>query len=309
MHHFTSLDNVALKNTWLTIGSFDGIHLGHQAIIRNLTAGAHAAGAQAVVFTFYPHPSVVLGKRRNANALTTPEERAVILAEMDVDVLVTYPFNLEVAQRSARDFLVELQDRLDFQQLWVGQDFAMGHNREGNVPRLRELGKELGFRLHVIPPVEIDGERVSSSRIRALLSVGDVAAAARLLGRPYSLAGIVERGDGRGSQIGIPTANLAVPSERLIPAIGGYACRARLRTGVCDAVANIGVRPTFKDSSGQLTVEAHLLDFKGDLYGQRMELDFIAWLRGEHRYPSAEALIAQINKDIVRARELLKAVA
>ncbi len=306
MQHFTSLEGVYLKRTWLTVGSFDGIHLGHQEIIHKLISGAHQASAQAVVLTFHPHPSIVLGKRRDGVYLTTPQERAVLLEKMGVDVLVEHPFDLTVASQSARDFLSYLTEHLNFRQMLIGDDFAMGHNREGDVPTLRALGEELGYQVQVIPPVEIDGMRVSSSRIRALLAAGEVDRVARVLGRPYRVVGLVEKGQGRGQTIGIPTANLAISGGRAIPSKGVYACRARLSTGVFGAVTNIGVRPTFENPADHLTVEAHILNFEDDLYGEWLELDFIGRLRGEKRFPSPQALADQIRTDIADARELLK---
>jgi riboflavin kinase/FMN adenylyltransferase len=305
MQHIQTLDGIQIENAWLTIGSFDGLHRGHQAIVEQLTTGAHQAGALAVVLTFHPHPSVVLGKRLSAQYLTTPDERAELLAALGVDLLVTHPFTPEVASRSARDFLRYLQRHLGFQELWVGHDFAMGRNRDGDVGRLKELGADLGYRLHVLAPVEIDGQVVSSSRIRALIAEGEVAAASRLLGRPYRLSGLVVAGQRRGRQLGIPTANLAIEEERVLPARGVYVCTARNESGSWGAVANVGLRPTFEDQPPRPLVEAHLLNYAGDLYQRHLQLDFLAHLRGERRFPNPQALVEQIQADIVQARQIL----
>jgi riboflavin kinase/FMN adenylyltransferase len=305
MQHYRSLKDIQIERAWLTIGSFDGIHLGHQEILRQLTRGAHAAGSPAVVLTFYPHPAVVLGKRKRAFYLTTPDEQAELLDALSIDLLITHPFDQVVASLSAHQFLNRLIDHLGLSQLWVGHDFAMGHNREGDVPALRRLGELHDFQVQVISPVMLEGEVVSSSRIRALLAAGDLAQANRLLGRPYQLSGMVVHGQGRGRTLGIPTANLAVSEERALLQTGVYACRARVHDRWHDAVTNIGVRPTFDNHEEALTVETHLLDYDQDLYGQRLRLEFVERLRGEERFPGPEALVAQIRADIDQARQRL----
>ena len=303
MRHFWSLEGIDLHNSWLTIGSFDGVHRGHQEILRKLTAGAHEAGSPAVVITFFPHPSVVLGKRKDAHYLTSPEERAALLGYYGVDVVITYPFNRQVASTSAHDFIANLDEPLDINHLIVGYDFALGKDREGNVTRLKSLGEAFGYTVDSIPPFQLDGEIVSSSRIRDLLITGEVAQAARLLGRPYQIPGDVITGEGRGSTIGIPTANLAVWAEQTIPKSGVYVCQAEVNGETWGAVTNIGVRPTFDSGSSTPTVEAHLLDFHEDLYGQKIRLEFLSRLRDEQRFPSVNALVSQIHADIERARE------
>ncbi len=305
MQHIRSLDGIHLERAWLTIGAFDGLHLGHQELLRRLSAGARRAGAPAVVLTFYPHPAVVLGKRSHAVYLTMPEEQAALMRATQIDFLITHPFNRDVAALSAREFLDRLSAHLGFEQLWVGHDFAMGHNREGTVDRLKELGQEMGFELHVVAPVELEETVISSSLIRALVAAGDVRQANRLLGRPFGLSGLVVRGEGRGRQLGIPTANLSYSPERAVPGTGVYVCWAHVAGETRGAVTNVGVRPTFEDGAGELTVEAHLLDFDADLYGQRLSLDFLDRIRGEQRFPGPQALVAQIYADIDRARVIL----
>ncbi len=306
MQHFTSLEPLRLQGAWVTIGAFDGVHRGHQALLRDFVAEARAHNAPAVVVTFYPHPAEVLGNRRNPFYLSTPEEKAALIARLGVDVLVTHPFNREVAQRSARDFMEDLHAHLGLRRLWVGYDFALGRHREGDIPTLRRLGEALGYTLHVVEAYRQDGMVVSSTRIRQALSAGDVALAARLLGRPYAVPGKVTRGDGRGRQLGFPTANLAVWPKRMMPAAGVYACQAEAGGEVYPAVVNLGVRPTFEQRPVAPRLEAHLLDFSGDLYGQTLTLHFIARLRPEQRFPSAEALAAQIARDVAAAREALQ---
>jgi riboflavin kinase/FMN adenylyltransferase len=304
MQHFRSLDDIILNQSWLTIGTFDGVHRGHQEIVRGMTAGARSIGAPAVVLTFFPHPGVVLGKRDDHTYLTTPEDRANLLGELGVDIVITHPFTPQIAAMTARQFIAYLSSRLGLRMLWVGYDFALGRGREGNVATLMEIGKEFGYRVQVIPPVIDNGEIVSSSNIRSTLASGDVVKAAQMLGRPYHLRGKVVSGDGRGRRIGIPTANLEVWSELTLPKSGVYTCRAWVNTQRWGAVTNVGVRPTFTPDSS-VHVEAHLLDFQEDLYGQEVCLEFISRLRDEQRFPDVQSLVAQIHQDIAQARKVL----
>jgi riboflavin kinase/FMN adenylyltransferase len=305
MQHIYGLQDAEVDGVWLSIGKFDGVHLGHQAIIRELTAGAHTAGALAVVLTFDPHPSVVLRGRRDSFYLSMPEEKAEILGELGIDLVVTHPFNHQVAQMSAEQFMRNLNDHLGINQLWVGHDFTLGRNREGDVPRLRQIGEQIGFSVQEISPVLLDGEVVSSSRIRSLLEAGSVEAAARYLGRSFDVRGEVVSGDGRGKKLGIPTANLSVPKERVVPGAGVYASWVTLRGKTFRAVTNVGVRPTFEQAPVAPRVETHLLDFAGDLYGQQISVSFEARLRGEQRFPGVDALVAQIKTDIEKAQKVL----
>ncbi len=305
MKHLRDLGSIRLSGAWLTIGSFDGVHRGHQRIIRELVAGAHAEGAPAVVLTFYPHPAEVLRGIREGYYLTTPEEKAALLEPLGVDVLITHPFDEQVARTPARAFLARLQAHLRPRQLWVGFNFALGHRREGDVAALERWSAEFGYQLRVFPPVVIDGLVVSSTAIRVALMDGDVRMAAHWLGRPYALSGRVVAGDGRGRRIGVPTANLAVSPRRMLPAAGVYVCRATVGGRTWGAVTNVGVRPTFETQPVAPRVETHLLDFEGDLYGREVRLAFLERLRGERRFPSVEALLAQIRADVEQARALL----
>ena len=306
MQHYRSLDGVHLQGAWLTIGAFDGVHVGHQAIIEPFVAQAHAAGAPAVVLTFFPHPEVVLQRRRRPFYLSTPEEKADLLGSLGVDVVITHRFNRRVAALSARAFMERLKAHLDLRMLWVGYDFALGRNREGDIPTLKRLGEELGYRVHVVEAVTLKGEVISSSHIRALLSAGRVEEAARLLGRPYQVAGRVVPGDGRGRALGFPTANLKIWRRRMVPGPGVYVAQAQLADGrTWGAVVNVGTRPTFEIQPKPPRVEAHLLGFHGDLYGQCLTLSFLHRLREERRFPSPEDLAAQIRQDLRRAEEML----
>ena len=306
MQPVTALEDLRLDRPgYLTMGAFDGVHRGHQALIGAMTAEAHAAGGAAVVLTFLPHPSVVLRGRRPSFYLSTPEEKADYLSALNVDALVTHPFNTEVAAIKAADFVQRLVTHVRLKALWCGEDFALGHNREGNVDFLRAAGERLGFSVHVQAPVLIDGEIISSTRIRQTLRDGAVEQAARYLGRPFRLTGEVVEGAKRGRQLGIPTANVFVGDERATPAVGVYACRAHHAGGSGLAVVNIGFRPTFEGADPRPVIEAHLLDFSGDLYGQKLSLDFHYRLRPEMKFPGIDALLAQIKQDIVLARTLL----
>jgi len=309
MQHYRSLYDVKLQGTWLTIGSFDGVHRGHQAILQKLTAGAHENGAPAVVLTFFPHPALVLGKRSDPFYLTSPEERAELMGELGVDVVITEPFTHETANITAHDFMSRLSAQLGLRSLWIGHDFALGKGRQGDAEMLARLGGEFGYSLHVVAPVKDHGETISSSLVRQALAEGQVEEAGRLLGRPYRVPGRVIPGDGRGRTIGIPTANLDVWSERVIPKSGVYACRAWVDGQVWNAVTNVGVRPTFESQTVSLRVETHLLDYNQDLYGREVALDFIARLRDEQRFPNVQALVEQIQQDIRRGREILSAYA
>lgn len=306
MEHFWLLEAVQLDKSWLTIGTFDGVHLGHQSILKKLMAGARADGVPAVVLTFHPHPAAVLRNRKGPFYLSTPEERADLLAEAGADVVITHPFTPEVATQSAQEFIHRLHLHLKMQHLCVGHDFALGHGREGNLPVLQQLGDVYGYQLDSLPPVELEGKIVSSSLIRNALSTGDLEMVNRLLGRPFQISGTVMHGDGRGRRIGIPTANLHVWEERIIPKSGVYACTARINGRTWKAVTNIGYRPTFESQPETPQVEAHLLDFEEDLYHQRIELAFFHRLRDEQRFSGIEQLVGQIQRDIEHARELLE---
>ncbi len=308
--------------TYLTIGNFDGIHLGHQALLRTLLEQARqdpSGQALSALLTFDPHPVTVLRPGTEHAILTTPEERMELAGALGVQVGIIQPFTLELAQLGPREFVALLKRHLGLAGLVAGPDFALGKGRSGSLDVLRALGQEMGFRVTVVQPVTVTGEdgraqEVRSFHIRQLLRQGDVTGAARMLGRRYRVPGLVVEGDGRGRQIGVPTANLQpIPPQRLLPGDGVYATRTWL--GKPDAspafpsVTNIGVRPTV-DGRRHL-VETHLLDFppdgaSGDLYGQLLTVEFVARLRGEQRFPGLEALVAQIQEDIRRARTVLE---
>ncbi len=305
MRHIRKLEEAGLIGpSVVTIGAFDGVHRGHQSLIGQLLAHAAESRRVPVVLTFHPHPEMVLRGQRPGFYLTMPERRAALLGALGVELVVTHPFDESVRQIRAAEFVDRLIANLQMSALWVGSDFAMGYRREGDVPFLQRQADARGFGLRVVDLMDAGGERVSSTRIRDALAAGEVQEASRLLGRLYSVPGRVVRGVGRGSTIGIPTANLDIAPEQAIPLRGVYAGWVEIKTGMAPAVVNIGLRPTF-DGSGSLTVEAHLLDFTGDLYAQEVELHFAARLRDEQRFDGIAALVAQIQADIGRARQLL----
>ncbi|MCZ7551106.1 MAG: riboflavin biosynthesis protein RibF [Anaerolineae bacterium UTCFX2] len=306
MQHLWSIDGLGLSGSWLTIGSFDGVHLGHQKIVNQIVHGAREDHVPSVVLTFYPHPGVVLGKRSGAFYLTTPEEKAQLLAEMGLDYMISHPFNRQLAQLSARDFVSYLHQRLGFKRLCIGSDFALGHNREGDLPRLEQLGRQFGYRVQALQPVTLDGRVVSSSWVRQALSEGDVSTVQRLLSRPYQISGEVVHGDGRGKTLGIPTANLEVWRERALLKPGVYAGWAAVDGSAHPAVSNIGYRPTFDQQEEYPHVEAHIIDFDQDLYRKQVSLSFLFRLRDEQRFENIEGLVQQVHQDIEKARSLLE---
>jgi riboflavin kinase/FMN adenylyltransferase len=309
MQHYSSLQDARVQGAWLTIGAFDGVHLGHQKVLKELTAGAHANGAPAVALSFFPHPVEVLRGPLQAFYLSSPEEKLGLLEALGLDVLIQHPFDEQMAQTPAREFVEQLKGQLDLQQLWVGHDFALGHNREGDFPTLQRFGTEMGFEVRAVGALELDGEPISSSRIRRLLGEGRVEDAARCLGRPYTLTGEVVKGAGRGASIGIPTANLQIWPKRALPASGVYVCRVGAGDHTWGAVTNIGVRPTFDEKLRVPVVETHILDYAGDsLYGKPLHLEFLARLRDEKRFAGVDELIAQIKSDIEAGREHLAAI-
>ncbi len=308
MQHYWSLQNLDLRGSWLTIGSFDGVHLGHQALLHELISGAHSEGLSSIVLTFHPHPAVVLNKRKEFSYLNSPEGKVGLLAGLGVDVVITHPFNLQVAQISARDFIQKLIQNLKMRRLCVGHDFALGRGREGDLPALTSLGSELGYTIDEVKPMKLDGQVVSSSRVRQALSDGDVEQAQRLLGRPYKIIGEVVHGDSRGRSLGFPTANLEIWAERTLPKPGVYACWATIDGRDYPAVTNVGFRPTFDNQPLLPRVEAYLLDFDSDLYRKTMRLSFIRRLRDEVRFADIQDLIDQMHQDVQIGREVLEAV-
>lgn len=308
MRHYRSIEELHLEDTWITIGSFDGVHLGHQSLVKHVISKARKASVPSVVLTFHPHPASVLRGRIGQFYLTSPEERANLLGDLGVNYVVTQVFNNTVAQTSAVDFLNLLLEHLQMKGLCVGEDFALGRDRVGDIPFLKKYGERMGYIVDVISPLEIPEGVVSSSKVRTALREGKVEFVQRLLKRPYSIQGVVIPGDGRGRTLGIPTANLEIWPQKALPKVGVYACTASIDGKVFGAVTNIGVRPTFDKGSLENRVETHILDFDEDIYSSELELNFISRLRDEKKFPNVETLIDQILSDIMEAKIILNSV-
>lgn len=287
-----------------TVGNFDGVHRGHQALVSAAVAGARAGAGTAVVLTFDPHPSRVLSPHRAPSALMSLEQKAEVLGTLGVDVLAVLPFTAELSKQTPEEFArLVIAEALGARLVVVGSTFRFGRGRAGDLAQLRKLGRALGFEVQGLEPLLHEGAPISSSRVREALSRGAVEAVPPLLGRRYFVDGIVVRGAGRGRSLGIPTANLEVLNET-IPGGGVYACWARVEGGApLRAVVNVGRRPTF--GGGELTVEAHLIDFGADLYRRRLRLEFEARLREERAFSGPETLRAQILRDVAEAGRLL----
>lgn len=304
MQHHRFLEELTLKNSYLTVGVFDGVHRGHREIIHKLVRDAHMNNAPAVVLTFEPHPASVL-TGREIRCLTTSDERADLLFSLGVDTVITQRFTPDLSAVPAHEYMSRLKSQLGLSHLLVGYDFALGRGREGNAPRLTEIGLELGYTVEVVPALGDESGVISSTEIRKLVSIGDMAEAAKLLGYRYRMGGEVIHGEGRGKKLNFPTANIDYPKQKAIPPNGIYACWARLGDERYMAATNIGLNPTFTPERKIPSLEAYLLDFDRDIYGEILTLEFVARLRDEIRYTNVEALIEQIHEDVKQTHVLL----
>ena len=291
------------RETALTIGVFDGLHLGHQHLIEKLKQEATRDGLLSGVVTFRHHPRLVLLPEIDLTYLTSLSERIRLLGSLGAEVIVPLSFTPELAQLSAQEFVALLKRHLKMRALVIGPDFALGRGRKGDVSNLQALGEEFKFSVEVVPPMVLRGQVVSSTAIRQALSQGDIKKASELLGRRFRLAGQVAKGDERGKTLGFPTANIVPEPEQALPADGVYATLALLGQKVYRSVTNIGVRPTF--GGGQRLIEVHLLDFEGGkLYGQELEIELVERLRGEIGFTSVEELKTQMTRDVKQTRAL-----
>ncbi len=292
------------KEPVLTIGNFDGVHLGHQEIFHRVIERARRTGGVAIVFTFEPHPIRVVRPGGGPPLITLYEQKVELIERYGIDVLICADFTPDFARIPAREFIRGLLvERIGMKEIMVGYDWAFGRNREGNIGLLIEMGAQLGFQACVLGPYSIEGIPISSTQVRQLVQEGGVVTAAKLLGRPYQVKGRVVRGRDRGGRlVGFPTANLKLVDE-LWPKKGVYAVTVEYAGQTYKGVANIGHNPTFGDN--ELSVETHLLDFSGDIYGQTIRLNIIERLRDEKRFPGPEDLHAQIAADIERSRTIL----
>lgn len=299
-----------LRRPVLTIGNFDGLHWGHQAIMETVVRRAADLGGEAVVYTFEPHPRVVLQPDRAPRMLMTLDQKLEHFESLGADIVIVESFDLAFARTQPSVFIERyIHEMIRPKEVYVGYDFHYGHDREGSMRMLTETGPRLGFSVTIVPEVTVGGRDVNSSRIRDLIEAGEVEEARTLLGRPFAVRGDVVHGDHRGRELGFPTANLASGNE-VLPASGVYTGRLRVLDAEVaspeglPAVANVGVRPTFGGSTGIVT-EVHLLDFEGDLYGRSVEFEFGDRLRPETRFDGADALRSQIQRDLQEARRRL----
>jgi len=295
-----------VTRTAVTVGSFDGVHRGHQDVLRQLVERARTLDVHSVLVTFDPHPLQIVNPSAAPQLLTVGDEKLEVLAESGVDFVAVLPFNPALASLSAERFVSDiLLSRFRMHNLLMGYDHRFGHNRSGDVETMRRLGAERGFDVSVVPAVTVNGgQSVSSTAIRRAVAGGDLDGAFRGLGRHYSMSGRVGEGARRGRLLGFPTVNVPVPSsKKLLPPEGVYAVRVQTPMGPHDGMLNLGPRPTFGDA--EVLLEAHLFDADLDLYGAPVRIDFVARLRDTQKFSGVEALVAQLNVDATNARRLL----
>ena len=309
MKIYRSIDEISdpLTNPVVTIGNFDGVHLGHRQIFHRIKRAAAELGGVSLVITFIPHPLKVLAPERSPRLINTYSEKETLIEASGVDYLLTIPFTMQFAAITAADFVRDtLVRRIGIKKLVIGYDYAFGHNRQGNADFLRQLGGELGFAVEVLEPLG-DGNIVySSSMVRKQIESGDVRGVVPLLGRHFSVGGSVIHGFHRGKGLGFPTANLATDQE-LIPGYGVYAVKVKLGESVYDGACNIGDNPTF--DAAKRSIEVFIFDFDDDLYGRELRVYFLDKIRNEQKFPDAAALQKAIAADVARCKELLRAAA
>jgi len=292
------------RSTALTIGVFDGVHLGHQLLINKVKEKAAEENLESIVVTFLHHPRLILGHQSHITFITSIEERIKLLKNLGVDHVVTLSFTHELARLSAREYISLMIQHLKMREMVVGPDFALGKGREGDIHSLHSLGKELSFGIEVVPPLLYQGEVISSTAVRGALARGEINKINKLLGRRFTMNGQVEHGDARGKTLGYPTANLLPEEEQALPADGVYAAYAIIDKHPYKAVLNIGVRPTFRGE--RRLIEVHILDFSSNIYGQELTVELVDRLRDEMKFPGAEELKSQMSKDVELAKVLLE---
>jgi riboflavin kinase/FMN adenylyltransferase len=300
---FFDLDPLPIENTCVTIGNFDGVHKGHQAIIHEMVAQGHKTSQAVVVVTFFPNPADYFNPDRNSFYLSTPREKEARLLDLGVDRVVTFTFNQGFANLSPEDFLFGLREKLNMQSLVVGYDFALGRGRLGTIPIIKQISDRLNFNVNVIEPRDVGGQAISSTLIRMRLDAGDMRAVREMLGRFYSVDGVVRHGSNRGSKIGLPTANIDHWPHKKLPAIGVYATRVRLRDCVYHGITNVGYRPTFEDQENP-NIETHIMDFFGDAVGETLSVEFVQKIRDEQKFSGISDFLAQIKEDKMTAQRI-----
>ena len=310
MKIYTALEEIErpFNRPALTIGNFDGVHLGHQALFKKVVELAEKRGGDKVALTFHPHPMKVLRPENPPKLICTLEQKVELIMEAGIEHLVCLPFTREFAKTSATEFVENiLYDTIGVDDLVVGYDYACGRGREGDIKFLKTVGQRLGFHVHVIPPVKIDGIIVSSTAIREFVKKGDMTMVRKMLGRFYQIRGVVREGKRRGGPVvGFPTANLSINPEDLCPKPGVYAVQVIHGEKLYKGVVNIGFNPTFGD--GKLGAEVHIFNFDKDIYGHEIKVNLVERIRDEKRFSGPKELAKQIKKDIERAQEILKSL-
>jgi riboflavin kinase / FMN adenylyltransferase len=301
--NFFELRPKPFTHSWVTIGNFDGVHLGHQAIIQKMVHEAGSKNLPVIVVTFYPDPSDYFNPKRAAFYLTSPEEKQAKLCHLGADHVLTLQFDKRLSGLTAQEFLLPLKQKLGMTNLVIGRDFALGKNRQGTLPVIQSLGKAYGFDVEMVEPVQHNGEEISSTRIRRLLDQGEVDKAGALLGHPYAISGPVTQGSDRGSRIGLPTANIVHWPKKQLPGVGVYATHVFHQEKRYFGITNVGLRPTFEEQELP-NIETHILDFDGNIYGEDLELHFVQKIREEKKFPGVEAFLEQISRDKSTARKI-----
>lgn len=304
LKNLSELENFT-EPTALTVGTFDGVHLGHKLLLEKLSEKAKRKSLKTALATFYPHPQEILkSKRPPIGLLSTQEEKVFLLERAGLDILLVIPFNLDFAQTSAVDFCKKILIKgLNASEIIVGYDHAFGKNREGSLQTLKELSKEYSYGVELVKEFNLDSHKINSTTIRNLISEGDLENANRLLGYEFLLSGKIVKGDQRGRQLGFPTANLEVRKNKLLPPDGVYAVRVTIKDKLLNGILNIGLRPTF--NAQQRSVEIFIFEFDEDIYGEDLRLSLVKKIRDEKKFSSVEDLKKQIQKDVVLAKEII----
>ena len=309
MDQYSSLDGLHLDNCVLTIGAFDGIHIGHRKLLNTVVDSSKDFMANPAVITFDPLPYVFLKNISGSYNLISNEEKSNVFSSLGIDILITLAFNRQLSQLSPEEFIKTILEHIEFKKLFVGYDFTLGKNKAGTFSVLDSIGKENGFEVIAIPPLKVNGKIVSSSLIRETLHTGDIKRVNKYLGRVYTIEGIVIKGDGRGHKIGIPTVNIEHDKKRLLPKKGVYVTLASVNNHTYPSVTNIGVRPTFYDNNLETpSIETHILNFNDNIYNKKIKIDFIDFARNEKKFSDVSTLISQINQDISFAQKVLNNV-
>ncbi len=300
----TFSDEAVLSPCVLALGMFDGVHTGHAWLLRTAREWGSLEKLPVVVCTFFKHPLAVLKPEAAPPMLSTVPERAARMAQLKADALAVLPFDRDIMNMPPQKFVRRLVDSFRPRHVVVGFNYTFGAGGEGDAKLLKKMGKVLGFDVHVVSPVQVDGQTVSSSRVRSLLEQGDVEQACKLLERPYSVAGLVESGKGIGRKLGFPTANVAIPKRKALPAFGIYIASVKTKKGLFPAVVSLGRHPTLPE--GGITLEAHLINRSENLYGQKVRVKFLRHIRPEIKFADVQSLKAQIAHDVMEAKEYFR---